>query len=112
MKSRLPQGFGGGKNDMVQRFQAIQEQLQAKTEEIEAKTFSAKSGGGAVEATVTGKKTVESLNINPEVIDPDDKEMLEDLILSAVNEALNQVDDVTEKEMGAITGGMPIPGLN
>ncbi len=112
MKSRLPQGYGGDRKDMMKQFQDMQAQIQEKLEEIESASFSATSGGGAVKATVSGKKTVESLQIDPEVIDPDDPDMLQDLVIGAVNEALRKVNDVTESEMNQITGGIPIPGMN
>lgn len=111
MKSRLPQGYNNSNSGMMKRFQEIQQQIQAKSEEIENMTFSAQAGGGAVEAKVNGKKIVEDLKIQPDVLDGDDPEMLQDLVISAVNEALRKVDEVTEQEMGNITGGFPIPGL-
>ncbi len=112
MKSRLPQGYGGGKSDMLKKFQDMQKQLEEKTSEIENMTFTAASGGGAVKATVSGKKHLQSINISPEVIDPNDTEMLEDLIISAVNEAMNKVDEMTDSKMSQITSGLPFAGLS
>lgn len=111
MKSRLPKEYGGGVNNMAKKFQLVQKQIQEKSEEIEQMSFASSSGGGAVTAVVSGKKFIESLTINPEVIDPEDVEMLQDLIIGAVNEALRQVEDITETEIDRITAGLPIPGI-
>ena len=80
-------------------------------EDIEGREFSATAGGGAVEVTITGKKTIKSLTLKPEVVDPEDIDMLQDLIISAVNEAINNVENTTETEMSKITGGVSLPGL-
>lgn len=114
MKARLPQGMGGGPqnmNSMVKQAQKMQEQIMKLQEDIEQREFTSTSGGGAVEVVVTGRKELKSINIKPEVVDKDDIEMLQDLIISAVNEAVKQVEDTNEKEMGAITGGVSFPGL-
>lgn len=114
MKARLPQGMGGGPqnmNSMVKQAQKMQEQILKLQEDIEQRDFTSTSGGGAVEVVVTGRKELKSINIKPEVVDKDDIEMLQDLIISAVNEAVKQVEDTNEKEMGAITGGVSFPGL-
>lgn len=79
--------------------------------EAESKEFTATVGGGAVSATVTGKKEITNITIKPEVVDPDDVEMLQDLILSACNEALKKAEDETSGEMKKLTGGLNIPGL-
>ena len=73
--------------------------------------FSATAGGGAVQVVVTGKKSIKSLTIQPEVVDPEDIEMLQDLVISAINEAINNVEETTETEMSKITGGVSLPGL-
>lgn len=111
MKSRLPKGYGGGMNDMVKRAQQMQEQMAQAQAELEATEFSTTVGGGAVAVTVTGKKEIKTLDIKPEVVDPDDIEMLQDLIIGAVNEAMRQVDEKSEEDMNKITGGISIPGL-
>ena len=80
-------------------------------DDIEARDFSATAGGGAVEVVLTGKKTIKSLTLKPEVVDPEDIEMLQDLIISAVNEAVNNIENTTESEMSKITGGVSLPGL-
>ena len=114
MKARLPQGMGGGPqnmNSMVKQAQKMQEQILKLQEDIEQREFTSTSGGGAVEVVVTGRKELKSINIKPEVVDKDDIEMLQDLIISAVNEAINNVETTTEAEMSKITGGVSLPGL-
>ena len=80
-------------------------------EEQESKTYSAAAGGGMVTATVNGKHELVNLEIKPEAVDPDDVEMLQDMVLAAVNEALREAGETVEREMGKLTGGMGIPGL-
>ena len=114
MKARVPKNMGGGAqnmNSMIKQAQKMQDQITELQEDIEARDFSAVVGGGAVEVVVTGKKTIKSLTIKPEVVDPEDIEMLQDLIISAVNEAVNNVETTTEAEMSKITGGVALPGL-
>ena len=114
MKARLPQGMGGGAqnmNSMIKQAQKMQEQITVLQEDIEKREFSAQSGGGAVSVTMSGAKQVLSLSIKPEAVDPDDVEMLQDLIISAVNECINTINSTSENEMGAITGGVSFPGL-
>ena len=82
-----------------------------KRTELNSKEFTATAGGGAVSITVTGKKEITGLTIDREVVDPDDVEMLQDLIMAAVNESMRQVDEASESEMGKLTGGFNIPGL-
>ncbi|MBE6863000.1 MAG: YbaB/EbfC family nucleoid-associated protein [Ruminococcus flavefaciens] len=114
MKARIPKNMGGGAqnmNSMIKQAQKMQDQITELQEDIEGRDFSAVVGGGAVEVVVTGKKTIKSLTIKPEVVDPEDIEMLQDLIISAVNEAVNNVESTTESEMSKITGGVSLPGL-
>lgn len=114
MKARIPKNVGGGAqnmNQMIKQAQKMQDQITELQEDIEEREFSATAGGGAVEVVITGKKTIKSLNIKPEVVDPEDIDMLQDLIISAVNEAINNVESTTEAEMSKITGGVSIPGL-
>lgn len=89
----------------------MQENMQKMQEELESKEVEASVGGGAVTVKVNGKKEVLDINIKPEVVDPDDIEMLQDLVLSAVNEALRNVEEMQSSQMGKLTGGMNIPGL-
>ena len=114
MRARLPKQNQGGAqnmNAMISQAQKMQDEISALQEEIEARDFTATAGGGAVTITMTGKKTIKSLEIKPEVVDPEDIEMLQDLIVSAINEAVNQVEETTETEMSKITGGVSLPGL-
>ena len=113
MKSRVPKQFqgGGDMNSMIHQARKMQDQITALQEDIEQRTFSASAGGGAVNVTVTGKKTLQAIELKPEVVDASDIEMLQDLIISAVNEAINNVEETTETEMSKITGGVALPGL-
>ncbi len=114
MRSRIPKQFQGGgqdMNSMIHQAKKMQDQIATLQEDIENRTFTASAGGGAVSVVVTGKKTIESIELKPEVVTPDDIEMLQDLIISAVNEAINAVEETTEKEMSKITGGVALPGL-
>ena len=115
MKARIPKNIGGGgaqnMNQMIKQAQKMQDQITELQEDIEAREFSATAGGGVVEVVLTGKKTIKSLNIKPEAVDPEDVEMLQDLIISAINEAVNNIENTTETEMGKITGGVSLPGL-
>ena len=114
MKANLPKGMGGGPqnmNAMIRQAQKMQDEITTLQEDIENTEFSATSGGGAVSVVVTGKKIIKSLTINKEVVDPEDVEMLQDLVISAINEAVNQVESTTETEMSKITGGVSLPGL-
>ncbi len=105
-------GFGGGNmNNLMKQAQMLQKQMQEAQKEIEAAEFEASVGGGAVSVKVNGKKEVLAVSIKPEVVDEDDVEMLEDLVLSAVNEALRKADEDTANKMGKLTGGMNMPGL-
>ena len=112
MKARMPAGFGRpDMNALMRQAQKMQDQITELQEDIEARDFSATAGGGAVEVVLTGKKTIKSLTLKPEVVDPEDIEMLQDLIISAVNEAVNNIESTTEAEMSQITGGVSLPGL-
>ena len=104
-------GMPGNMGNLMKQAQKMQKQMEESQKEMETKEFSAKAGGGAVEVTITGKKTIKSLTLKPEVVDPEDIDMLQDLIISAVNEAVNNVESTTENEMGKITGGVSLPGL-
>lgn len=112
MKVRLPNSGGAGNmNQMLKQAQKMQADMAALQEDLEQREFTATSGGGMVEVTVDGKHLVKSIKINPEAIDPEDAEMLEDLITVAVNEAISNAIKTSEEEMGAITGGFNMPGL-
>lgn len=113
MKARIPKTGGGAQNmnQMIRQAQKMQDEITVLQEDIEARDFSATAGGGAVEVTLTGKKIIKSLTLKPEIVDPEDIEMLQDLIISAINEAVNNIETTTESEMSKITGGVSLPGL-
>ncbi|MBQ2135854.1 MAG: YbaB/EbfC family nucleoid-associated protein [Clostridia bacterium] len=114
MKARLPKGMGGGPqnmNAMLKQAQKMQEDMAALQEDLEQREYTASSGGGMIEVTVDGKHNIKLLKINPDAVDPEDVEMLEDLITVAVNEAISNAAKTAEEEMGAITGGLNMPGL-
>lgn len=103
--------MGGGMNNMMKQAQKMQQEMMRIQQELEEKTVEATAGGEAVKVVVSGKKQLVSIEIKPEVVDPEDVEMLQDLILVAVNDALSKVDEMTSKEMGRLTGGFNLPGL-
>ena len=108
----FPGGFGGGNmNNLMKQAQAMQKKMEDMQKQIETAEFESSVGGGAVSDKVNGKKEVLGITIKPEVVDADDVEMLEDLVLSAVNEALRKADEEASNKMGKLTGGMNIPGL-
>ncbi|MBQ6065636.1 MAG: YbaB/EbfC family nucleoid-associated protein [Clostridia bacterium] len=109
MKARIPNQ--PSRNDMMQRIQKMQEDMNAAQEEVENSEFSASAGGGAVEVTVSGKHEVLSVKIKPEVVDPEDVEMLEDLLIASLNEAVRKANDAMESRMQGVTGGLNIPGM-
>lgn len=114
MKARLPQGYGGGAGDMnsmIRQAQKMQENMEKVKSELEQQEYTVTSGGGAVEVTITGKREIKGIVIKPEVVDPDDIEMLQDLLTAGVNEAIRKVDETSSREMEKVTGGMNIPGM-
>ncbi len=114
MKARLPKGYGGGPsnmNSMLKQAQKMQETIRKTQEELETKEYTVTSGGGMVEVHINGKREILSFKIKPEAVDPDDLEMLEDLVVAGVNEAIHTVDSDAGQEMEKITGGMNLPGM-
>ena len=114
MKARLPQGYGGGPsnmNQMLKQAQKMQEDAQNLQAELEDREYSATSGG-MVEVTIDGTHHIKSITIKPEAVDPDDVDMLQDMILAAINNAVDQAIQTAEEEMGKITGGLNLPGMN
>lgn len=112
MKARLPKGYGKPDvNALMRQAQKMQEEMKAKQEELENTEYQASAGGGMVQITMTGKHEITSLKINPEIVDKDDIEMLEDMVAAAVNEAVRKVDEDAEAAMQKITGGANFPGL-
>jgi len=104
----FPGGMGmpGNMNNLMKQAQRMQRQMEESQKELETKEFTAKAGGGAVEVTVTGKKEVTKVKLSREVVDPDDVEMLEDLVMAATNEALRMAEDANAEVMNKMTGGL------
>ncbi len=114
MKVRLPQGTGGGPSNMqsmLKQAQKMQEDMAAKQAELEEQEYEVAAGGGVVNVKINGKKEILSVKIDPEVVDPDDVETLEDLIVAGVNEAIKKVEAISAEEMQKITGSMSLPGM-
>ena len=108
----MAKGFGGGMNmNMIKQAQKMQQNMIKMQEELENKEFTASVGGGVVSATVNGKGALLSVSIAPEAVDPDDVEMLQDLIVAAVNEAARSAEEASANEMKKLTGGLSIPGM-
>lgn len=108
---KKPSSGGGGMQKQLQQMQAMQRKMELLQAEIEEKEVTATAGGGAVTVTVSGKKEITALELKSEVVDPEDIEMLQDLIMVAVNEGLRQIEEISNNEMGKLTGGLGIPGL-
>lgn len=101
---------GMNMNNLMKQAQKMQKQMEEMQSELEEKKFEVTSGGGAVKIVITGKKTIDEISISPDVVDPDDIEMLQDLILTAVNEAIRTAEEAVNSEMSKITGGASLPG--
>ena len=99
-------GMPGNMNNLMKQAQRMQRQMEESQKELETKEFTAKAGGGAVEETVTGKKEITKVKLSQEVVDPDDVEMLEDLVMAAANEALKMAEAANSEMMGKMTGGL------
>lgn len=114
MRARLPEGMGGGPgnmNQMIRQAQKMQEEMEKAKIDLSDKEYTATSGGGMIEVTVTGANLVKTVKLKPEVVDPADIEMLEDLVVAAVNEALRAAEEDSAQRMSAITGGINLPGM-
>ncbi len=114
MKARLPKGMGGGPRDMqgmLKQAQKMQEDMATLQEELDAREYDISAGGGAVTIKITGKLEVKSIGIDPEIVDPDDVETLEDILVAGFNEAVKQVNSTNSDEMGKITGSLNMPGM-
>ena len=106
--------FNGGMGNMqgmMKKVQKMQAEMLKMQEELKTRTVETTVGGGALTIVANGKKEIESIKIKPEALDPDDVEMLQDMIVSGVNEAMRKIDEMTEREMSKITGGMKLPGM-
>ena len=102
----FPGGTPGNMNNIMKQAQTMQKQMEEAQAQLEESSYTATSGGGAVEVTISGKKEITSIKFDPEVVDPDDIEMLEDLTMAAVNEAIRKIEEVSAQKMSKITGGM------
>jgi DNA-binding YbaB/EbfC family protein len=110
-KGGFPGMGGGNMNNLLKQAQKFQKQMEDMQKDLENKSYEASVGGGTVKATVNGKKQIVDMKIDPEVVDPDDVEMLQDLIMSACNEALKKAEEDSSEGMKKMTGGMNIPGM-
>ena len=114
MRANVPKGMGGGPQNMqamIRQAQKMQEDMAALQEELDAREYEVKAGGGMVTVNINGKKEILSIDIKPEIVDPDDIETLSDILVAAVNEAIKRVETTNNDEMGKITGSMNMPGL-
>lgn len=112
MKARIPKAGGGAANmdQMIRQAHKMQEQMEALQADLDAREYEISAGGGMVKLKINGQKTITSLAISPEIVDPDDVETLSDIITAAVNQAIKQVEDTNAQEMQKITGGIGLPG--
>jgi len=115
-KKKIPGGSGGGgglgnMQKQMQQMQVMQQKMEQVQGEIDKMEATATSGGGAVTVTVSGTKEIKDITIKPDVVDPDDIEMLQDLIMAAANEALRQMEEISQNEMNKLTGGLGLPGM-
>lgn len=115
MKARLPQGYGGGgpsnMQGMLRQAQKMQEQMGELQADLDAREYEFTVGGGMLTIKINGKKQIQNIILKPEVVDPDDIEMLQDLIVAGVNEAVSSVEKTNSEEMGKITGNLNVPGM-
>ena len=114
MKARLPQGMGGGPqnmNAMIKQAQKMQEDMTALQEELDEKEYEITAGGGVVTVKINGKMEVSSIDLAPEIVDPDDIETLSDILTAAVNEAIKKVNETNSTEMSKVTGNLNVPGM-
>ena len=113
MRANIPKGMGGAQNmnAMLRQAQKMQDDMAALQEELDAREYDISAGGGVVGVKINGKKEILSIDIKPEIVDPDDIETLSDILVAAVNEAIKRVEDTNNEEMGKITGGLGMPGL-
>ncbi len=113
MKVKIPQNFGGNNNmnNVIKQAQKVQDEVARIQEELDEKEYAATAGGGAVEVVIKGSREVLAINIKPEVVDPEDIEMLQDLLIAATNEALRKIEEESSDAMQQATGGLSIPGL-
>jgi len=114
MRANIPKGMGGGPqnmNAMLRQAQKMQEDMEALQADLDAREYDISAGGGVVGVKINGKKEILSIDIQPEIVDPDDIETLSDILVAAVNEAIKRVEDTNSAEMGKVTGSVGFPGL-
>ena len=113
MKARLPQGRGGSGSmqSMLKQAQKMQEDMAALQEDLDGREYDVAAGGGAVKVKISGKLEIKDIQIDSEIVDPDDVETLQDILVAAVNEAIKTVNDTNNQEMGKITGGFDMSGM-
>mgnify|MGYP002524520661 FL=1 len=114
MKANLPKGVGGGPQNMqamIKQAQKMQEDMENLKAELDEREYDISAGGGAVAVKINGKKEILSIDIKPEIVDPDDVETLSDILVAAVNEAIKRVETTNDAEMQKITGSLGMPGL-
>ena len=114
MKARLPKGMGGGPQNMqsmIKQAQKMQEEMEKAQAELDEKEYETQAGGGAIKVKINGKKEILSLEISPDIVDPDDIETLSDVIIAAVNEAIKTVETTNNETMNKITGSLNVPGM-
>ena len=114
MRANIPRGMGGGPqnmNAMIKQAQKMQEDMEALQAELDEREYDISAGGGVVNVKINGRKEILSIDIKPEIVDPDDIETLSDILVAAVNEAIKRVEDTNSAEMSKVTGNMSMPGL-
>ncbi len=114
MRANIPKGMGGGPQNMqamLRQAQKMQEDMAALQEDLDSREYEIKAGGGVVAVRINGKKEILSIDIQPEIVDPDDIETLSDILVAAVNEAIKRVENTNSEEMDKITKGMNMPGM-
>ncbi|MBO5757075.1 MAG: YbaB/EbfC family nucleoid-associated protein [Clostridia bacterium] len=114
MRANIPKGMGGGPQNMqsmIRQAQKMQEDMAAKQEELDAREYEINAGGGVVTVKINGKKEILAIDLDPEIVDPDDVETLTDLLVAGVNEAIKRVETTNAAEMEKITGSMNLPGM-
>ena len=114
MRANIPKGMGGGPQNMsamLRQAQKMQEDMAALQEDLDAREYDISAGGGVVDVKINGKREILNISIKPEIVDPDDIEMLSDILVAAVNEAIKTVDETNNNEMSKITGSVGLPGM-
>lgn len=114
MRARLPEGYGkgpGDMNSMIKQAQKVQEEMEAVQEQLNAKDYTTTAGGGLIELTMSGDKTLKSVKISPDIVDKDSIEDLEDMVIAGVNAVIAKIDEEQKATMEKITGGLNVPGM-